>query len=82
MNLENIFHKPAMRNALECAEFQCAGHVYIADWDDLDAATCWCRNRWATARHGFRRILNCGQQIASFEFADVQDAVEFKLRYG
>lgn len=79
-----LFQEQRARAAADpCLTFTAAASVTLADWRDLDEATCWCILRHRGENRLYRRTINAGAYTATFEFDIVDsDVVWFKLRYG
>lgn len=73
---------PVVRDALARTSFWAVADVDLADWNELDEATCWCAAHWVERGLHYRRYADPDVCNASFEFADERHAVDFKLRFG
>ena len=73
---------PVVKDLLARATFDAVAEIELRDWRDVGAATRWAHARWNEEGHGYRRRIDKVAHIATFEFADQADAVEFTLRFG
>jgi len=56
--------------------------VTLQNWEQLDAASWWCEERWRDYSLHYRRRVRAEECKATFEFADDCHAIEFLMRFG
>ena len=63
-------------------DFVAAVVVTLRDWDERDPATWWCELHWRESDRKYRRRIKASEEKALFEFPDIDEAMEFHLRFG
>ena len=56
--------------------------VTLKNWDERDRATRWCDWHWRNSDRKYRRRIRASEETAVFEFPDIDEAMEFHLRFG
>jgi hypothetical protein len=83
MSIRALFDANPFFQAIKARDAFCATHsVTLQHWQQLDAASGWCEQRWKDYRLHYRRRVRVEQREATFEFRDFDHAVEFLFRFG
>ena len=80
--LHKLAQNPTLLALVARDAFHAVAVVQLERWRDLVAATSWCELRWRNDGRHYRRRIYAADQTATFEFANMMDALALRLASG
>ena len=79
---DRLLANPIFQRLNERINFVAVAAIPLGDWDQLEQADDWCKQRWKQHDRQYRRSTREDDCHAIFEFPKEDDAVEFLMRFG